>query len=76
MTDFPGCPVVKTLLSNAGAVSSIPGWGSKIPHVMQGSQKKKETTTQKFRTRNILGERSFSTSVCKLFLKETCAHAL
>ena len=41
MTDFPGCPVVKTLLSNAGAVSSIPGWGSKIPHVMQGSQKKK-----------------------------------
>ena len=41
--DFPGCPVAKTLPSNAGGVSSIPGWGSKIPHVMQGSQKKKIT---------------------------------
>ena len=39
--DFPGCPVAKTLPSNAGGVSSVPGWGSKIPHVMQGSQKKK-----------------------------------
>ena len=47
MTDFPGCPVVKTLLSNAGAVSSIPGWGSKIPHVMQGSQKKKRNNNTK-----------------------------
>ena len=48
MTDFPGCPVVKTLLSNAGAVSSIPGWGSKIPHVMQGSQKKKKQQHKSF----------------------------
>ena len=53
--DFPGCPVAKTLPSNAGGVSSVPGWGSKIPHVMQGSQKKK---SQKFGTRNILGERN------------------
>ena len=44
--DFPGCPVVKTLPSNAGGMSSIPGWGSKIPHVMQGSKKKKKTKNQ------------------------------
>ena len=73
--DFPGCPVVKTLPSNAGGMSSIPGWGSKIPHVTQGSKKKKKQKTN-FGTRNILGERSYSTSVCKLFLKETCAHVL
>ena len=30
--DFPGGPVVKTLLSNAGGVRSIPGRGAKIPH--------------------------------------------
>ena len=30
--DFPGCPVVKTLPSNAGGAGSIPGWGAKIPH--------------------------------------------
>ena len=30
--DFPGGPVVKNLLSNAGDAGSIPGWGTKIPH--------------------------------------------
>ena len=30
--DFPGHPVVETLLSNAGGVGLIPGWGAKIPH--------------------------------------------
>ena len=30
--DFPGGPVVKTLLSNAGGTGSIPGWGAKTPH--------------------------------------------
>ncbi len=30
--DFPGGPVVKTLLSNAGGAGSIPGWGAKTPH--------------------------------------------
>ena len=27
--------------SNAGGVGSIPGWGAKILHAMQGDQKKK-----------------------------------
>ena len=31
--DFPGGPVVKTPLCNAEDESSIPGWGTKIPHV-------------------------------------------
>ena len=30
--DFPGCPVVKTMPSNAGGAGSIPGWGAKIQH--------------------------------------------
>ena len=30
--DFTGGPVANTSLSNAGDVSSIPGWGAKIPH--------------------------------------------
>ena len=32
MEDFPGGAVVKNLPSNAGETSSIPGWGTKIPH--------------------------------------------
>ena len=32
--DFPGGPVVKTLLSNAGHMGSIPGQRTKIPHAM------------------------------------------
>ena len=34
MGDFPGGPVVKTLLSNAGGVGSISGQGAKIPHTL------------------------------------------
>ena len=32
--DFPGGPVVKNLLSNAGDMGSISGWGTKIPHAL------------------------------------------
>ena len=32
---FPGGPVVKHLPSNAGAVGSIPGWGTKIPRATE-----------------------------------------
>ena len=32
--DFPGGPVVKNLLSNAGDTDLIPGQGTKIPHAM------------------------------------------
>ena len=38
---FPGHLVVKTLPSNAGSVSSIPGLEAKIPY---GSPKKKKHT--------------------------------
>ena len=30
--DFPGCPVIKTLPSNAGGGDLIPDWGAKMPH--------------------------------------------
>ena len=30
--DFPGGPVLKNPLSNAGDACSILGWGTKIPH--------------------------------------------
>ena len=33
--DFPGGPVVKNLLSKAGEVGLIPGWGTKIPHAIE-----------------------------------------
>ena len=33
--EFPGGPVVKTLPSNVGGASTIPGWGSKVPHASQ-----------------------------------------
>ena len=33
--DFPDDPVVKTLLSSAGDMDSIPGWETKIPHALQ-----------------------------------------
>ena len=32
--DFPGGPMVKTSLSNAGGVGSIFGQGDKIPHAL------------------------------------------
>ena len=39
MGDFPGGPVVKTLLSNAGGVGLIPDQGGKIPHASQPKTK-------------------------------------
>ena len=42
--DFPGGPVVKTLLSNAGGVGSMPGQGAKIP---LASWPKKQNRKQK-----------------------------
>ena len=33
--DFPGDPVVKIPPCNAGNVSSMPGWGTKIPHAKE-----------------------------------------
>ena len=33
--DFPGGPVVKNPLSNAGDAGSIPGRGTKIPHAAE-----------------------------------------
>ena len=32
MRDFPGSPVVKTLVSSGEGVGSIPGWGAKVMH--------------------------------------------
>ena len=32
--DFPGGPVVKTLISNTGGVGSVPGWGAKNSHAL------------------------------------------
>ena len=43
MRDFPGGPVVKHPLSNAGDMSLIPGWGTKIPHATR--QLSPHTTT-------------------------------
>ena len=39
--DFPGSPVFKTCASNAGKMSLIPDQGTKIPHAVQCSRKKK-----------------------------------
>ena len=41
--DFPGGPVVKNLPYNAGDMGSIPGQGTKIPHVV--GQLSPRTTT-------------------------------
>ena len=42
--DLPGGPVVKTLPSNTGGASAIPGQGAKIPHT---SRPKNKTIKQK-----------------------------
>ena len=42
--DFPGGPVVKTLPSNAGSASSVPGWAAKI---LYGLWLKNENIKQK-----------------------------
>ena len=52
--DFPGGQWLRLHTSNAGGTSSIPGWGTKIPHAMRHSQKterkkkKKDTCTPMF----------------------------
>ena len=43
--DFTGGPVVRTLSSNATGAGSVPGWGTKIPHTTEYSQKFKINTT-------------------------------
>ena len=43
--DFPSGPVVKNPPSNAGDMSSIPGWGTKIPHAA-GQLGLQATTTE------------------------------
>ena len=45
--DFPGGLVVKTLLSNAGGVSSIPGYKTKIPTCLAVHPKKKKKAVSK-----------------------------
>ena len=32
MRDFPGGPMVRNLPSNAGGMSSVPSWGTKVLH--------------------------------------------
>ena len=39
MRDFPGSPVIKTPLSNAEGMDSIPGWRGKAPHASECGQK-------------------------------------
>ena len=56
--DFHGSPLVKTSLSNAGGVGSIPGWGAKIPHALR--LKKKQ---------NIFKKRQYYNKFNKDFLK-------
>ena len=48
--DFPGGPVVKNPPSNVGDVSSILGWGTKIPH-STGKLSPCATTTEPTRSR-------------------------
>ena len=43
--DCPDGPVVMTLPSNARGVGSVPGWGTKIPHATEYSQKFKINAT-------------------------------
>ena len=49
--DFPGSPVVKYLLCNAGNEGSIPGQGTKIPHAVE--QLSPLPTTTEFMCHNI-----------------------
>ena len=43
--EFPGGPVARTLYSQSKVPGSIPGQGTKIPHVMWCGQKKKREMT-------------------------------
>ena len=38
---------LKLCVSNAGDMGSIPGWGTKIPHAAQGSQRERERKKKK-----------------------------
>lgn len=40
-SDFPGGPVVNSVLPLQGGMVSIPGWGAKIPYTAQYGQKNK-----------------------------------
>ena len=42
--DFPGCPEVKTLPSNAGSAGSIPDQEAKIPQASSQNPKHKTET--------------------------------
>ena len=44
LLDFPGGPMVKTPPCNAGDMGSIPGQGTKIPHVMEQLSPSNTTT--------------------------------
>ena len=45
--DFPGGPVVEKMLSNTGYVGSIPGWETKIPHILGKLSLSTTTKTQR-----------------------------
>ena len=51
--DFPDGPVVKNLLCNAGAVGSIPGQGTKIPHALKQLSLPTVTTEPKHHSQRI-----------------------
>ena len=51
--DFPGGPVVKNLLCNAGDVGSIPGQGTKIPHALKQLSLPSVTTEPKDHSQRI-----------------------
>ena len=54
LRDFLGGPVVKTLPSNAGGESSIPGCEAKIPHAHRAKKKKKERKNPKQNRSNVV----------------------
>ena len=56
--DFPGGPVSKNLPSHVGDVSSIPGWGSKIPHAEGQGSLHRAAKTQHRQKRKIFLETS------------------
>ena len=57
---FPGHLVVKTLPSNAGSMSSIPGLEAKIPYGSQKNTQTKKTHTH-IKTRNNIVTNSIKT---------------
>ena len=44
---FSGGPVVWTLPSRVGGVSSVPGWGAKVPHATWAKKSKHKTEANK-----------------------------